>query len=703
MKKNYKYDAFISYRQLQPDIKVANKLHKALERYKIPKGLVKKGFPKKLSKVFKDVDELSATSDLADSIKEALIESKYLIVICSPRTKESKWVKKEIDTFIELGGSKRILTLIIEGDIEETIPVELMDIDKIPLASDIRDENELISFKKLKNAKLRLIAPIIGCDYDDLVQRQAKEDIKFLWIFSAFSLFLASVFVVLAISLKHTNQSLEKKNTDLNQAIFETSAIYAQFFLTVQDDYTKWEKATSKIIEIIKSKKVERAIKLNQTLAKYITVKGYNIGKNIEVVPFFESPQYFLKTLFFRKSKYTMGYIEDRYITLFLLDSVEFPAKLFLFLANPPIKLPAIYQRMHDAIYEDLLRYGYFLQAIDNESKGKHQEALKDLQNAVKMGFYHSLTGVLSPIYLDAIDKSLYIFDDKKLAKRSKYDHSKARFMHKKEKFNLVKYLNIYFILSISYARTHPKDIKLIYQKDKEIAIVSDPIDTQNGKITYKNIVDYIERKIQADDSELGKFIYKLKHPKFTPKEEKYIYKHVQSLKKLRDNTRQKLHNILQKDNDSNISDIKAEKILEKYSTGDFSNDYTSIYFQNKDIRDIDKEIENLSNKSIKKLQDIFTIPTSITSSKEIRIYISQQIRPYSFDISMYNRFISDKNVLELLKKLHTIEPNNIHIKFALRRYWQIQGDFQKANNYRFNELDNGYFQEIEQTFRNKI
>ena len=53
MKKSYKYDAFISYRQLQPDMKVANKLHRALERYTIPKGLVKKGFPKKLSKVYK--------------------------------------------------------------------------------------------------------------------------------------------------------------------------------------------------------------------------------------------------------------------------------------------------------------------------------------------------------------------------------------------------------------------------------------------------------------------------------------------------------------------------------------------------------------------------------------------------------------------------------------------------------------------------
>ena len=60
----YKYDAFISYRQVNPDKSIANRLHRALENYKVPKDLVKEGFPKKLSKIFKDVDELSANSNL---------------------------------------------------------------------------------------------------------------------------------------------------------------------------------------------------------------------------------------------------------------------------------------------------------------------------------------------------------------------------------------------------------------------------------------------------------------------------------------------------------------------------------------------------------------------------------------------------------------------------------------------------------------
>ena len=50
---NYKYSAFISYRQLEPDSIIVNKLHTILEKYKIPKGLVKQGYAKKLKKFLK--------------------------------------------------------------------------------------------------------------------------------------------------------------------------------------------------------------------------------------------------------------------------------------------------------------------------------------------------------------------------------------------------------------------------------------------------------------------------------------------------------------------------------------------------------------------------------------------------------------------------------------------------------------------------
>ena len=382
-KTSYKYDAFISYRQVEPDKNIANRLHRSLEKYKIPTSLVKEGYPKRLSRIFKDIEELSASSNLSKSINKALIDSKYLIVICSPRTKESKWIKEEIDTFISLGKENKILTLIIEGEIEDSIPKELININKIPLAADIRNNNSYFLFDKFHDAKLKIISPIIGCDYDDLYQREKKRSRIYFIFFTATMAVIAIVFIFLSISLNKSNKVLIKTNKKLNQAIFETSAIYAQFLLPVQNNYEKWGKATNKIIKIIKQKDIDKALKANNILSKYISLKGYNAGKGTDIYPFWENPKYFLKTLFFRKNKFTTGHIEDRYMSLFLLDSLEFPSNLFLFLAEPPIKLPSIYQRMQsDVINKDLIRYGYFLQAINYEINEKHKKSFESLKKS---------------------------------------------------------------------------------------------------------------------------------------------------------------------------------------------------------------------------------------------------------------------------------------------------------------------------------
>ena len=99
--KEYKYDAFISYRHCELDKFVAEKLHHILETYKLPKNVKKKLNIKNrpIKRVFRDQDELPLTSNLEDPIIDALNNSKYLIVICSPRLKDSLWCKKEIETF----------------------------------------------------------------------------------------------------------------------------------------------------------------------------------------------------------------------------------------------------------------------------------------------------------------------------------------------------------------------------------------------------------------------------------------------------------------------------------------------------------------------------------------------------------------------------------------------------------------------------
>lgn len=192
--KKYQYDAFISYRHTEPDKTIAEKLHKMLETYKAPISIAKKTGKRKINRVFRDRDELPTSSDLAGSIQNALENSEYLIVICSPRTPLSQWVIKEIETFSKLHGHDKILALLIEGEPAEAFPEQLRFVHKEgidengniqekiievePLAADIRGNNLGEMRKHLKTELLRLISPIFHCSYDDLKQRHRERFIR---------------------------------------------------------------------------------------------------------------------------------------------------------------------------------------------------------------------------------------------------------------------------------------------------------------------------------------------------------------------------------------------------------------------------------------------------------------------------------------------------------------------------------------------
>ena len=177
MDKEYKYDAFVSYRHSELDKFVAVNLHKSLETYNLPKDVRKKLNIKNktFKRVFRDQEELPLTSNLEDPIVEALKESKYLIVICSPRLNESLWCKKEIETFKKLRGRKNIFCVLIEGEPKDSFPDEVLHDENgdliEPLAADVRGKNKKEVLKKLKEEKLRLIAPMYNLDFDDLRQR----------------------------------------------------------------------------------------------------------------------------------------------------------------------------------------------------------------------------------------------------------------------------------------------------------------------------------------------------------------------------------------------------------------------------------------------------------------------------------------------------------------------------------------------------
>ncbi|MCR5418837.1 MAG: TIR domain-containing protein [Lachnospiraceae bacterium] len=184
------YNAFISYKHAPEDNKVAEAIHKGLERFHIPGKIRKKTGIKRISRIFRDKDELPITNDLSDTIASALENSDYLIVICSTNTKQSAWVPREIEYFLKNHTKREIFTVLVNGEPYDVIPEILLYEDREvkdekgneqtvripmePLSCDYR-----LPAGKAKRTELpRLASGLIGCSYDELMNRHRQYRLK---------------------------------------------------------------------------------------------------------------------------------------------------------------------------------------------------------------------------------------------------------------------------------------------------------------------------------------------------------------------------------------------------------------------------------------------------------------------------------------------------------------------------------------------
>ena len=202
---NFRFDVFISYRHSDLDSAAAAYLHKALENYKIPKEIQEKIGKQRINRVFRDEEELGASSDLFTEIENSIKASEYLVVILSPRYKQSKWCLKEIESFLKYRSRDNILAVIIEGEPYDVFPDILLE-DGEPLALDIRANDKKEMLKKAKERLPRLVAPILGCTYDELYQRHRVYRMRRMAMLSgivaAVSLFFGAVTIKQNIEIK---------------------------------------------------------------------------------------------------------------------------------------------------------------------------------------------------------------------------------------------------------------------------------------------------------------------------------------------------------------------------------------------------------------------------------------------------------------------------------------------------------------------
>lgn len=229
------YIAYISYRHTPVDLEAAIAIQRRLERYRIPKALRKDG-KVHLGVVFRDTDELNVSSDLSQSLRESLDKSEYLLVLCSPEYKQSEWCRQEITYFLEHHDMDHVVPVVVNGMPYEAFPDELIvksivdgkEVVSEPLAANVAGETVKEMKQNIKREYLRIVAKLLGCHYDELVQRQKRYETKrkAAAVGTAFAVLLAFVVLLLVKNAQVSSRYLEARQ---NQARYLSTVALEQY------------------------------------------------------------------------------------------------------------------------------------------------------------------------------------------------------------------------------------------------------------------------------------------------------------------------------------------------------------------------------------------------------------------------------------------------------------------------------------------
>jgi len=178
------YDAFISYSH--KDLHIAEKISRRLRTYRPPR---RSGLSRRLQ-VFRDVERLTAGASLDDLLVEQITSSRHLVLLASPDSKNSKYVAREVETFLAENDASLVRIVLLRGELEESIPSSLRNLSTEPLYIDLREADR----KQFKLKTLRLIASLHGVDYAEL--RREDEERGRRRLFAFYASLISLVFLV---------------------------------------------------------------------------------------------------------------------------------------------------------------------------------------------------------------------------------------------------------------------------------------------------------------------------------------------------------------------------------------------------------------------------------------------------------------------------------------------------------------------------
>ena len=270
------YIAFISYRHTPVDREAAVTLQRLIERYRIPKALRKDG-EVRLGTVFRDTDELNVSPDLSQSLCAAMDHSEYMIAVCSPQYKESAWCREEISYFLKHHDIDHVLPVLVSGEPADAFPEELWRRSVVegeetvsePLAANVAGKTVKEMRQNIKREYLRLVAGILGCHYDDLVQRQRRYERR------RGAVAIGAVFAVLLAFIG----TLLVKNAQINARYQEARENQARYLSTVAlEQYGEGDakSALESVLTILPEGKEKGPVVPEQMYALATVLNAYN-------------------------------------------------------------------------------------------------------------------------------------------------------------------------------------------------------------------------------------------------------------------------------------------------------------------------------------------------------------------------------------------------------------------------------------------
>ncbi len=224
MDNGFRYWAFLSYSHA--DRRAAERLHRALEGYRIPPRLVGQAgplgpVPKRLQPVFRDRDELTASGHIGEVVEAALAASRSLIVLCSPDAAKSRWVDAEIKEFQRLHPTAPVLCVLLGGEpmaardpataAQECLPPTLRARfgagtgihDNAPVAVDLRPDGD-----GWRLGVQKLVAGLAGVPLDQLVQRDAhRRHVRMAWLTAALATIAIALGALSIVALRARDEA----------------------------------------------------------------------------------------------------------------------------------------------------------------------------------------------------------------------------------------------------------------------------------------------------------------------------------------------------------------------------------------------------------------------------------------------------------------------------------------------------------------